>query len=227
MEQNNFKKKLVKDYLDKKESMDEKQAGLLLSMAAKYENNTAFLSELYAASMYQERYLEDEKTGVKYERDGVDYFLTIDEEEIRLSETEFRDIISSFIDILEDVLPLGTVVDLKKEFYHTIDELKDAENIRMVITHRFLGSEGEPFYFPYAGVVYPTGMLGIQGVLHFTRPLIKSIVKLGYTDMQEEAFVLLMKHDLIVDKGYRSFGYADDEAFRRYSNEVKGGLADG
>ena len=36
---------------------------------------------------------------------------------------------------------------------------------RSVITYRFLGKESDTHYYPYGGVVYPTGMMGERQIL--------------------------------------------------------------
>ena len=75
----------------------------------------------------------------------------------------------------------------------------------MVITHRFLHNPKDKYYFQYAGVVYPVGSLGKDRMLHFTPPLIESIVHLGYQDRQDEEFVLMMKHELKCNRSIQSY----------------------
>ena len=125
------------------------------------------------------------------------------------------------LDLLEDTLPLGSVVDLKKSAYKNVPEASEVEHIRMVITYRFLGKEEDSHYFPYAGVVYPTGMLGRKEVLYFTRPLVEKVVREGYRDEQEDAYVYLMKKELVIEKGKNSFGYATKEEIEAFNAQVK------
>jgi len=121
------------------------------------------------------------------------------------------------------MLPLGSVVDLKKSAYAKTPRINEIDELRMVIAYRFLGREEDSHYFPYAGVVYPTGMLGQKEVLYFTRPLIENVVREGYHDEKEDAYVYLMKQELVVEKGKNSFGYAKPEEIESFNKMVKRG----
>ena len=118
--------------------------------------------------------------------------------------------------LTEEVLPLGSVVDLKKELFSFI---KDVDRIRIVITYRFLAKEESKGYFPYAGVVYPTGMLGRKEVIYFTPALIEQVVHRGFEDIQEHQYIYLMKREFIIEKGMKSFGFGTREEIENFMKE--------
>ena len=122
-----------------------------------------------------------------------------------------REIIEFFaivIDCYQEILPLGTVVDLKKEHFKDQLPTDRIKAIRLVITHRFLHNPEEECYFPYAGVIYPIGSVGNDRIIHFTSPFIEKVVQKGFTDEKDEAYILLMKHELLCKRKLTSYSFA-------------------
>ena len=92
---------------------------------------------------------------------------------IPLAEGQLKTVFTGIIDIMEHVLPLGSVVDLKKDFLkNVIGNTDKVENFRVVITDRFFYQKGDRLYFPYAGVLYPIGAFQKQERLNFTSAVI-------------------------------------------------------
>jgi len=223
-----YKLNLWKEFMEHTDYIPERLYETMGMIAGLYVDDTSFLFKVYESFIEGDRFLEDEENGVKYERDGGDYILSYDGKECVLEEAEFKRMLVSMLDLLEDTLPLGTVVDLKKSAYEgVVEQLDEVEEIRMVITYRFLGYMEQGYYFPYAGVVYPTGMLGQEEVLYFTRPLVENIVRQGYRDDKEDAYVYLMKRELIIEKGANTYGYATPEEIESFNEKVKGVKGDG
>ena len=101
----------------------------------------------------------------------------------------------------KNIFPLGSVVDL---FF----------------------AAGESGYYQYAAVVYPVGMAGEDRNFCFSSALIERVVHRGYADEVEDAFVYQLKHQLIVEQGRKSMGFANEEeqeAMRRFVMEEGGG----
>lgn len=221
MENNDYKMSLWEDFLEKDSELKDTEKKTLVEIAICYRENLAFLMRVYEAFVENDRFVEDEENGVRYEREKDLYILALEGQEVCLSKGKFRRILISMLDILEDTLPLGTVVDLKKGVYKSIPEIEKVDNIRMVITHRFLKRAGSTYYYPYAGVVYPTGMLGQKEVFYFTRPVVDKIVQRGYSDEQEEVFAYLAKKELIVDEGGNTVGFATKEEVEEINKTFK------
>jgi len=130
---------------------------------------------------------------------------------VRFSKAELIAFLAIAIDVFDETLPLGSVVDLKKQYLKDDLPVDKIENVRIVITHRFLHNPKDRFYFPYAGVVYPLGSLGEDRMLHFTSPFIDRVVHKGFSDEQDEAFVLAMKKELLCNRQLHSFSFATKE----------------
>lgn len=221
MEARDYKLNLWKEFMEKTPYIPERLRETMGQIAGYYVDDNRFLFQVYEALIENERYLQDEESEITYERDGEDYILAYQGKECVFSEADFKKVLASMLDILEDTLPLGTVVDLNKDAYKGVPQVDEIENIRIVITYRFLGKESQKFYFPYAGVVYPVGMLGYDEVLYFTRPLVEKIIHKGYRDNQEDAYVYLMKQEMIVEKGMNTVGYATPEEIEEFNKQVK------
>lgn len=64
-------------------------------------------------------------------------------------------------------------------------------------------------YFEYVGVAYPIGRLHKDAIIQFSSVLIVKVIHSGFSDAKEEAFVMLMKDHLIVEKESQSYDYLD------------------
>lgn len=218
-----YKLNLWKEFMENTDYINSRDKETMGKIAGAYVDDTAFLFKVYEAFIENDRFMEDEERHVRYERDGKDYILSYEGKECIFEKKAFKKVLTGLLDLLEDTLPLGTVVDLRKDAYKDVPNIQDVDHIRMVITYRFLGKEEDAYYFPYAGVVYPTGMMGRKEVLYFTRPLVERVVKEGYRDEKEDAYVYLMKNELVIEKGKNSFGYAEKEEIDAFNKMVKKG----
>ncbi|WP_022750526.1 DUF4176 domain-containing protein [Lachnobacterium bovis] len=228
---------LWKEYLKKVDFISEREKENLDAIAKKYFDDQSFLLEIYKAFAKNLDYLEDQETHVHYEKDGSDYILALENIETVFDREHFAKVIAAMLDLLEEMLPLGTVVDLDPETMKLAGEkvneekakaggelidVDAVENFRMVITHRFLGSDGK-YYYPYAGVVYPTGMPGSREVFYFTRAFVENIVQKGYEDELELQFQYMMKKELIVNKGMCTVGYTSPETAIELNKKITSG----
>lgn len=149
----------------------------------------------------------------------INTFLIYKDDRMEFDYIEIKEIITGLIDILEKIYPLGTMVELKKEYLEKIESKEKIEKVRIVIVNRYMFHNDLNTYFQYAGVVYPLGMFEKRKVIQFTSALIDKVVHEGYSDKQEDAYVYLMKKELIVEKKMHSFGFATEE--ERHNYEIK------
>ena len=199
----NGTKALIEACISQSQDFKEYNLGELIDIAEKLYGYTKELTDVYIAA-HEDATLENcslafQQTEGKYKfPDSNLYF----------DKREFLIFLSIIIDVFEEILPLGSVVDLKKERLKGTLPIDEIENVRIVITHRFLHNPKDKFYFPYAGVVYPVGSMGQERTLHFTSPFIERVVHKGYSDEQDEAFVQMMKHELLCNRQVQSFSFA-------------------
>jgi len=140
-----------------------------------------------------------------------------------LHKAEIRTLLEAMIGIFEEVLPLGSVVDLRKEYLKGTIPSEDVERVRVVIVKRYVKESPEGFYYPYAGTIYPTGIPGTETLLLFTPAMIEQVVSRGYSDEQEEAYLYLMKRELFLERKLRSIGFGNKEEREQYYRYRKGG----
>lgn len=221
MKTEEYKLNLWKEFMQQSSEIREGDKEALGKIVASYVSDSSFLLQIYEAFVENDRFVEDEGRQIAYERDGDDYLFLLEGKEYVFSKEQFRKILLSMLDLLEDTIPLGSVVDLKKSAYQHMKDIDQIEHLRLVVTHRFLGKEEDSHYFPYGGVVYPTGMLGRKEILYFTRPLVESVVHEGYRDEKEDAYVYLMKKELVIEEGKHSFGYATKEEIDTFNQIIK------
>ena len=145
-----------------------------------------------------------------------------DNDGIELPFLEMKDLLSSLMDIQEKILPLGTVIDLNKDFItKNIPQIEALDHFRVVITHRFL-SYLESVFYPYAGVLYPTGMLGRPEFIYFTYSMIEDVVQEGFSDVLEQEYVNAMKSELLAEKQMHSAGFATEEEIDKLARILEG-----
>ncbi len=185
------------------------------------------LNELYSINeclVNDKEYYESKL--VSFSKEDDIYKLTIKDYSISLIYSQIKEIITGLIDILDDILPLGTVVKLKKEYLHKFINNNEIEEAEVVIVNRFIFKNGINAYFPYAGVVYPIGFVGNSNAIQFSSALIDEVVHRGYSDEKDEVYTYLLKNELILDKKMRSFGFASKEEREKYNELIKGEVDD-
>ena len=224
MTKEEYKMALWKEYVQQAPFIEEvRKEGCIRLGEAFVKGEVSFPYELYYAFTEQERFRLEEKLGLEYEKSGEDYFLRCQGEEWLFEKKEMKDFLEHLIGVFEEILPLGSVVDLKKEFLEETLPLEEVEHVRIVIVQRYVGESPEGFYYPYAGTLYPTGIPGSSRLVEFTPSLIEKVVRRGYSDEQEDAYVYLMKRELMLERGLHSMGFADKKEREAYGAFLKGG----
>jgi len=202
--------KLLIKWLDKLAYLSDMKRQRIYNMASNYYyNNTSFLLKINTAIVNEEKYCSDnDVSSVIYERENDIHILIYNDDRMEFTYLQIKEIISGMIDLLEKIHPLGTVVQLKNQFLKNIIADNKIEDARFVIINRFMFHNEIKTYFQYAGVVYPLGMVGVGKAIQFTTELIEKVVHEGYSDEQEEAYVYLLKKELVIDKKMHSFGFS-------------------
>ena len=220
-------KDLLRQWLGNKEYLSVFDVPKLDAFGEETYHNTALLYEIYEKLMSEDEMSGgmqsgEAKYGIRGNDDGT-RTLSIDGREINLPFDEMKELIQGLSDIGEDTLPLGSTVELDKDFMsRNIPAVASVPSIRVIITHRFL-SYTDKVYYPYAGVLYPIGMLGRTEVLHFSAPMIKEVIHRGYSDEAEDEYVYMMKKELILERDMHSAGFATREELEEIEKLIKGG----
>lgn len=202
---NDRKETLWNEYL-KRSNIPELQKKKIRQLGELFFDDVTFLYDIYPLVGKDNVSCSNKKTNVVFENEGPLYILRKEKTGIFLKAEEMKRLISDMITLFEDILPLGSVVDLKKDKLFDGIDISNIENFRVVITKRFLGVK-EGCFYPYGAVVYPVGLAGGK-MISFTPALIDRVIHVGYSDEIDEAFVFKMKHLLIVEQKRKSVGFA-------------------
>lgn len=191
-----------------------------------------FLDDLYLLQQLYKVHKENvpnfvttsRNVSITYLKETLNHKITFDDQQFSLREDIFARLFSTSIEIMRDLLPLGTVVELDETFFKL--NQRTNTSTKVVITKRFIAPKNYQSYFPYAGVIYPIGEVNPNSVLYFTEPLIQRIIHEGYKDEMENAYELLMKKEFIVDKDMNSieFSTSDMHKLQKQLNEGKVGV---
>lgn len=188
-------------WIDKMFFLSGEEKGLLLKISFLLIKDRETLFKLY-----DEIFQEEE------------HYLSFNDEKLKLSLENKKMIVSTLIDFADEILPLGSVVTLKNE------ELKDKEgnDLRIIITKRFLSNEKSGFYFTYSGTLYPIGSFEEEDkLLHFTSESIKEVIYKGFSDYVDVSYTLAVKNELILNRGIHSVIFADVEEKRDFEKEIQ------
>lgn len=206
---NNFNDELENkliELLTKKYNINRKIVWQLIKIT---KNDTNIIKDSYEL-LFQKNDVIRDGLKVKIEENNK-ATLTINDVEIYLTINDILRIFIYLIDLFTPTYPLGTIVSLKKQYLGKLLNNKEIDKAYFVITKRFIYNEKSSVYFNYAGVPYPVGNLGIRNDFYFTDNLIDKVIYKGFDDNQDAVFVYMMKRELIIEKNYKSVGYATKE----------------
>jgi len=160
----------------------------------KYAYNQGKLYDVYYWAVKKDmEVFEDKETEVRYSHNNKNIIVENEAFSFECKEEVFKNVISGVVDILMELLPLGTVIDLKKEHFSEYFPVDEIDNLRFVIESRYSYVDKSNLFFPYGGIIYPVGRIIEQSVMYFTPPLIERVVYKGYTDEVEEAYEIEIK----------------------------------
>ncbi len=154
---------------------------------------------------------DDNDMNVTFREINGNYELLSSYGSITLDYLAFKTIISKIIDIYSKTYPLGTVVDLNKEYFKDLLPDMNGEPIRVVIMNRFTPLTNELFFY-YTGVIYPVGNNGTNiSMVNFSPIAIEKVVHMGYSDEQDTKFIGIEKKRLLIDMGMHSTSILTEE----------------
>jgi len=209
---------MAKEYISQLIELDDD----VIKWLDKYSDNQEKLHEVYYWVVRKDvEVYEDKESEVKYGCDNKKVTVSNEDFEFECEEEVFKDLVSGVVDILMELLPLGTVVDLKKEHFAEYFPVNEIDNLRFVVESRYSYVEKSNLFFPYGGIIYPIGRVIEQSVMYFTPPLIERVVYKGYVDEVEEAYEFEMKKELIVEKRKKSVGFGSDKEKFEFQTELK------
>ena len=225
METIKFKEELLNQWFNKISYIDKEKREFLLEFANEYLNRN--IQELYDINKAINNKLDiykDDIVTLIYKTREESYIFEINNNSCKFEYFQAKEVVRGIIDIIEDILPLGTVVNLKKECLDKLLKGKNIEKAEIVIVNRFIFQNGVDSYFHYAGVVYPLGFINNANTIHFTSNLIEDVVHKGYSDEKEDAYIYMVKRELIIERGMKSFSFASKEEGNEYLEKVKAGV---
>ena len=93
---------------------------MLFEIGCRFKNKMETLYQIYGAIAAGDEHFCDSERSITYERKKSNKLLTCNGETLVLAEGQLKTVLSRIIDIMEHVLPLGSVVDLKKDFLKNV-----------------------------------------------------------------------------------------------------------
>lgn len=211
LDKNEMNHRLIREWFKRYTTLDNNQVNMLMDIKDAIQSDLSLLYTMNKYIVEGNGEIADKALNIEFIcREGKCGLYT-DKGEIIMEASEFRRILAAMIDIYEDMYPLGTVLDLKKEYYRDMLPVDEVEHIRVVVNYRFV-PVSEDMYIPYVGSVYPIGNNGKNTTgIHFTPMTVEKVVHMGYMDEEETAYLFQCKLALIVENNMHSTGFATDE----------------
>jgi hypothetical protein len=119
--------------------------------------------------------------------------------------------IQVMVDMMEPYLPLGSAVELMREGASDPGAEAGDGMLTVVVTQRMPALEESPVFFNYGAAVYPFGLYTGSGTVYFPTMLISQELHRGWSDDGDEAYMAMMKQELVIKRGYASFGFVSEE----------------
>jgi len=204
---------IVLEYVNTK-CEEKKDIKTFMDLTAINLKNIKFLKDLIK-SIRKKEPIKDANTDIWYKYENGQHTLKVGSNEPRTYDFDLIEIIlSKIISTLEPILPLGTVVKLKKErikkivkYINEINEEKsvserklteeELDDIELIIEKRFVKINIEGKYAEYAANIYPISTIEKIPQFIFSNDDIEEILYKGYVNEKEEAYVTLIKSQLI------------------------------
>ena len=186
---------VCEEWLERDKVLSGRQKDAIRQYVRMHTDKPEELYQIYHAMIRGENYKAETLEVLMEEGQPV---IKIAGNEIRAAFEQLKDFVQKLILLTERTLPLGSVVEVD------IRELK---------------LETEKQYVPYCGIIYPFGDSKKQ--LFFTEQAIHTVIHYGYTDRQEDAYVALIKRE-IIKKGYSSYSFAEaeDDKIRMLQSDI-------
>jgi hypothetical protein len=62
--------------------------------------------------------------------------------------------------------------------------------------------------------------MGEKSIINFTHALVEKALSVGYSDEKEDAYVYLMKKELIINEKMHSFGFSTEEERQKLQKKL-------
>lgn len=201
---------MVIRFIDGLEFLNEDEKANWLELGLSYKSDIDELYRIYDYINGEEKEFIDSKKIIKIHKDYKVLEVIIRDNTLKIHIKDVKKILAGIIDILEDILPIGTIIELKPQFIESIlgsKNLKEAP--KFIIIRRFLRIEDSLTYFPYEAVPYPVGELNDGKNIHLTFKAIDKIVYKGFSDKVDLAYICVMKSELILKKNMYSISFSN------------------
>ena len=199
---------LMEEWFKNNKSIEQDYVSIFKEIKNQVQSDLSIFYQMNKMIVLGEGQVLDNDLGINFICKNGNCMLKTNLGELCLSNNDFRKVIAGIVDIYEDIYPLGTVVDLNKKYFKGILPVDEVEELRIIITYRFVPLT-ESSYIPYVGALYPVGNMGIlKNDLHFTPRAIEKVVQIGYQDEKELAFLFEIKNKFLIQNGKHSSGFA-------------------
>ena len=213
---------LMEEWFKSNKSIDQDCVSIFKGMKNQVQSDLSLFYQMNKMIVIGEGQVLDNELGINFICQNGNCMLRTNLGELYLSNNDFRKVITGIVDIYEDIYPLGTVVDLNKKYFKGILPVDELEELRVIITYRFVPLTNS-CYIPYVGALYPMGNMGIlKNDLHFTPRAIEKVVQIGYQDEKELAFLFEIKNKFLIQNGKHSSGFATQDEIEEMRNVFNG-----
>jgi len=203
---------IIVEYVN--EQFEEKEdIKTFMDLSAINLKNIKFLKALLK-SIRKKEIIKDTNTDIWYKYENGNHTLKVGSNEPRVYDIDVIEMmLSKIISTIEPILPLGTVVKLKKERIESIANYineyyekkgesekrltkEELNEVEFIIDKRFAKSHIDGKYAEYAANIYPMSLAEKMPQFIFSNDDINEILYKGFVNDKEKAYVIFIKSQL-------------------------------
>ena len=215
---NEMNKQLMLEWLKTQNTLTDEQSCLVSQLFS--ENLSLVLYKMLDAVKSDRNSFSDPVYGISYIKENDKYKATVNSSSAFFSKDQLNDIFCAAADIFCSVLPIGSVVKLRKDINDTASQDKDP--IIMIDRRYVYANENSRAFYTYSGITYPFGSFTDCIRFNFTPYAVAEVVHKGYSNETEEAFVFKAKDEMIVKMKMHSFSCSNAEDEKDFMNSCSG-----
>lgn len=186
-------KELLVNKLIKNNNIDERVLDLLWVMA---KDNVDILNK-FLEILKNRKDVEIEKVNIKFDENFI--IINYMDIELKITPKNLQIICFNYLTILENNLPVGSVVTI------------DSKGLEYIITKRYIFNDVSKAYCPYELKPYPFASFNNNTSLFITNKEIIKVVFKGYTDQSEDNYQYTMLKKFLIDGDYLPMNFASKE----------------
>lgn len=211
---------LMQEWIRNQNELTKEQCSLISQYTEDNPSSAAVLYKSLEALKNGNDNFSDMLTGLSLCKDKTNYIVSYKKCSSAFSKKQLTSLFCAAADIYCNVLPLGSVIRLRRD---KNDNTAETENQMIIIDRRYVyPDENSKAFYTYSGTLFPFGSFNDCIRFNFTPNAVADIVFKGYSDETDDAYIFKAKDEMILKLKMHSFTGASEEEEEDFRNKCNG-----